>query len=426
LSRVGAGELRVNRAVASSTSVWDASNPLSVSMSFGTYRVSANQTFKKKVVIRNYSPSARTYTISNTYRDAPNTTGFTLSFPPTIFVGPNSSANFTVTATVNAASLPTWTLNGGSNGGTGDLLNTVEYAGYLTFSDPNDTVHLPWHILPHKSANVLTGVSSLALNGNPTLLPISNLSAPISGQTDTFSLTGTGVQFPASVLPAPGSDFAVINLQSVGVRLVCTNSNCTTFGAQFAITTFGQRSHPDFPAEFDVRIDVNGDGTDDLVVYNEDIGLATTGVISGQNGTFVADLAAGTASGPYFYTGADLDSANAILTAPLSALTSAAGSVTVNSQFTFSVLAFDNYYTGNLTDFIAGMKYELDMPQEYTLSTFVVPAAFNGSISVAPNNAAHPYFSGPYNGNSPSQKGILFLYTNGKTGQESSTVLVTP
>jgi hypothetical protein len=429
LSRVGAGELRVNRAVLSSTSVWDASNPLSVSMSFGTYRVSANQTFKKKVVIRNYSPSARTYAIANTYRDAPNTTGFTLSYPPNIFVGPNSSANFTVTATVNAASLPTWTLNGGSNGGTGDLLNTVEYAGYLTFSDPNDTVHLPWHILPHKSANVLTGVSSLALNGNPTLLPISNLSAPISGQTDTFSLTGTGVQFPASVLPAPGSDFAVINLQSVGVRLVCTATCSTTpvyGGVQFAITTFGQRSHPDFPAEFDVRIDVNGDGTDDLVVYNEDIGLATTGVISGQNGTFVADLAAGTASGPYFYTGADLDSANAILTAPLSALTSAAGSVTVNSQFTFSVLAFDNYYTGNLTDFIAGMKYELDMPQEYTLSTFVVPAAFNGSISVAPNNAAHPYFSGPYNGNSPSQKGILFLYTNGKTGQESSTVLVTP
>ena len=427
LSRVGAGELRVNRAVASSTSVWDASNPLSVSMSFGTYRVSADQTYKKKVVIRNYSPSARTYAITNTYRDAPNTTGFTLSFPPTIFVGPNSSANFTVTATVNATSLPAWTLNGGSNGGNGDLLNTVEYAGFLTFSDLNDTVHLPWHILPHKSANV-QAASSLALNGNVTPLPGSNLSAPISGQTDAFSLTGTGVQFPASALPAPGADFAVINLQSVGVRLVCTNTNCTTFGAQFAITTFGQRSHPDYPAEFDVRIDVNGDGIDDLVVFNEDIGMATTGVNSGQNGTFVANLAAGTASGPYFYTGADLDSANAILTVPLSALTSAAGSVTVNQPFKFSVLAFDNYYTGNLTDFIAGMKYELDMPQEYTsFSSFSVPAGSSGPIvSIIPNNAANFYFSGPYNGNSPSQKGILLLYTNGKTGQESSTVIVTP
>ena len=428
LSRTGAGELRVDLAVSSTTSVWDASNPLSVSMSFGTYRVSSNQTFKKKVVVRNYSNTTRTYTVANTYRDAPNTTGFTLSYPATIVVGPSTSASLTVTATVNAASLPIWTLNGGSNGGTGDLLNTVEYAGHLTFSDLNDAVHLPWHILPHKSANVQTGASSLALGGNITPLPISNLSAPIGGQTDTFSLTGTGIQFPPAALPAPGSDFAVINLQAAGVRLVCIG-NCSAapvYGAQFAVTTYGQRSHPDFPAEFDVHIDANNDGRDDFVVFNEDIGSATTGVISGQNGVFVANLATNTVSGPYFYTTADLDSANVILTVPLSALTSTAASVTLNHQFTFSVLAFDNYYTGNLTDFIAGMKYELDMPQFYTTSSFVEAAGASGTISIIPNNAANPYFGAPYNGNSPSQRGILFLYTDGKTGQESSMVFITP
>jgi subtilisin family serine protease len=430
LSRTGAGELRVDRAASSTTSVWDASNPLSVSMSFGTYRVSANQTFKKKVVVRNYSNTSRIYTIGNAYRDAPNTTGFTLSYPPAISVPANGSASFTVSATVSAASLPSWTLNGGSNGGSGDLLNTVEYAGYLTFTDSNDTVHLPWHILPHKSANVQTGAGSLVLNGNIASLPISNLSAPIDGQTDAFSLTGTGVQFPPSVLPAPGSDYAVINLQATGVRLVCI-SNCTTtpvYGVQFAVTTFGQRSHPDYPAEFDVDIDANNDGQADFVVFNEDIGYASSGVNSGQNGVFVANLAANppVLSGPFFYTSADLDSANAILTVPLSALSHGAVSVTVNQPFTFSVLAFDNYYTGNLTDSITGMKYELDMPQEYTTSSFAVTAGTSGSIPVVPNNAAHPYFSAPYNGNSPSQKGILFLYTNGKTGQESSSVLVTP
>jgi len=95
LSRTGAGELRVDRAVASTTSVWDASNPLAVSMSFGTYRLSANQTFKKKLVIRNYSGSNRTYTITNTYRDAPNNTGVTLNVPPSIFVAANSAAKTT-------------------------------------------------------------------------------------------------------------------------------------------------------------------------------------------------------------------------------------------------------------------------------------------------------------------------------------------
>jgi hypothetical protein len=135
----------------------------------------------------------------------------------------------------------------------------------------------------------------------------------------------------------------------------------------------------------------------------------------------VVNVTKGTAAGPYFYTIADLDSANVILTVPLSAL-----GLTISQPFTFSVLAFDNYYTGNLTDIIAGMKYELDMPQVYAASTFALSAASSGSLSVYPNNAAHPYGSASYNGNSPSQKGLLLLYTNGKTGQESSTVVVTP
>ena len=430
MSRIGAGELRVERTVTSSTSVWDASDPLSVSMSFGTYRVSANQSFKKKIVIRNYSNNSRTYTIGNTYRDAPNTTGFTLSFPPSIFVGANTSASFTVTGSLNAAALPVWTLNGGTQGGNGELLNTVEYAGYLTFTDPNDTVHLPWHILPHQSANVQFGLSSLALNGNIGSLPVSNTSAPIAGSTDTFSLTGTGVQFPASVLPAPGADYAVINLQAVGVRLVCLaacSSAAPTYGAQFGITTFGQRSHPDVPAEFDILIDINGDGNADLDIFNADIGLETADAFSGQNGVFIADLAAGIAFGPYFYTVADLDSANAILTVPIAALATQSGlSVAINKPFSFDVLAFDNYYTGDLTDFIGPMKYELDMPQVYTFSSFSVPAGASGAVPIFPNNAANTYFTSPYNGNSPSQTGILFLQTNGKAGVEASAVKVTP
>ncbi len=430
LSRSGVGELRVDRTVASTTSVWDSSNPLAVSMSFGTYRANVNQTFKKKVVVNNYSHTNRVYTITNTYRDAPNTTGFNLSFPATVSVGANSSASFTISGTLNAASLPVWTLNGGANGASGDLLNTVEYAGYLTLTDPNDTVHFPWHVLPHKSANLQLGSGVAAGNGLINL-PVSNLSASIPGPADSFSLTGTGVQFPPSVLPAPGSDYAVINLQATGVRLVCI-ANCSVspvYGVQFAVTTFGQRSHPDVPAEFDIDIDANNDGVPDFVIFNGDIGFETSGTAySGQNGVFIADLAAGTASGPYFYTVADLDSANVILTAPLSALASVAApvSVSVNQPFTFSVLAFDNYYTGNLTDLITGMQYELDMPQEYTAPSFSVAAGGSTVLPVLTNNAANPYLGGPYNGNSPSQKGLLFLYTDGKTGQESSSILIAP
>jgi hypothetical protein len=315
-----------------------------------------------------------------------------------------------------------WTLNGGSQGGNGELLNTVEYAGFLTFTSGPETVHVPWHILPHKAANVQPATTSLALGGNPANLSITNTNGALGGLVDVFSLTGTGTQFPPSVLPAPGSDFAVINLQAVGVRGVClvAASPCTVFGAQFGITTFGQRSHPDVPAEFDVLIDVNNDGTPDLDVFNADIGLETSGTLSGQNGVFVADLAAGTATGPFFFTAADLDSANVIFTAPLSALKTSSGlSLTISTPFTFQVLAFDNYFTGNLTDLIGPMQYELDMPKLFPASAeFTVAPNSTAALSVIP--------SAPYNGNSPSQTGLLLLYTDGKTGQEASFVTVTP
>jgi subtilisin family serine protease len=430
LSRAGAGEVRADRAAAATTSVWDSTAPLAVSISFGTYRLNTNQSFKKKIVVKNYSSTSRTYQITTSYRDAPNTTGATITAPSSIFVPANNSASFTLSLTVNAAQLPVWTLNGGSQGSNGELLNTVEYAGYLTLSSGPETVHIPWYILPHKAANVQPTTSSLALSGNPANLTLTNASGAVGGQVSAFSLTGTGVQFPASVLPAPGSDFAVINLQAVGLRLVCLSgtSGCTSYGAQFAITTFGQRSHPDVPAEFDVLIDVNNDGTPDLDVFNADIGLETAGTRSGQNGVFVADLAAGTASGPYFYTVADLDSANAIFTVPLSVMTTASGlSLNTSTPFTFSVLAFDNYYTGNLTDSIGPMQYELDMPQVYPVQTDLT-ATPNAStpITIVPNNAANPFLGVPYNGNSPSQSGLLLMYTDGKVGRETDSVAVTP
>jgi len=428
LSRVGAGELRVNQAVAASTSAWDASDPLAVSLSFGTYRVNTNQTFKKKVVIRNYSATARTYTIGNVLRDAPNMTGATLTAPSSIFVPPNSSASFTVSLAIKASALPIWTLDGGPDGNNGELLNTVEYAGYLTFTSGSENVHLPWHILPHKAADVMAPSSvSVSLSGNGTTTTLNNTAGATDGLVDVYSLTGTGTQFPASVLPAPGADYAVINLKAVGTGIVCIDANCD-LGVQFAITTFGQRSHPDVPAEFDVYIDIDGDGSPDLDVFNADIGFLTTGTTnSGQNGTFVADFAAGTASGPYFYTIADLDSANAILTVPLSVLTTKSGlALSAFAPFTFTVKAFDNYFTGNLTDQIGPMVYEFDMPQFYTdLAEYDVPAGGSVPMTVIPNNAANVYFTGPYNGGSPSQTGLLLMYTDGLAGQEAAQVTVT-
>ena len=99
--------------------------------------------------------------------------------------------------------------------------------------------------------------------------------------------------------------------------------------------------------------------------------------------------------------------------------------MTVSAPFGFAVAAFDNYFTGHLTDAIGPMQYELDMPQFYTDSAeYLVAAGTSQTIFMVPNNAAFPFFTGPYNGNSPSQTGILLLYQDGLTGKEAATIAV--
>jgi hypothetical protein len=200
----------------------------------------------------------------------------------------------------------------------------------------------------------------------------------------------------------------VIDLRAVGLRLVDIGGG--QFGVQFAINTWGERSHPNYPAEFDIFIDTNRDGTDDFVIYTgEAVGFGA----SGQNLVNVVNLTTGLVQA-FFYTDADLDSANAILTAPLSAL-----GMTPATQFRFAVVAGDNYFTGAVTDVIAGMTYQLSAPRFVaTVTPPVVPVGGTSAVQVAANPAGATA--------SPSQTGLLLLYRDALTGREADIVLVGP
>lgn len=233
----------------------------------------------------------------------------------------------------------------------------------------------------------------------------------LDGRVEAFSLTGTSDQIKKKFLPAPGDNFAIVDLKSVGVRQNGSN-------IQFGIDTYGARAHPNYPAEFDIYIDSNNDGTPDYVVFNlENGGFGT----SGQNVVEVVSLTTGPV-GVFFFDDADLDSGNAIMTAPLSAV-----GLTPSSKFTFSVFAFDNYFTGNLTDAVENMTYTLGTPR-YMLSgpaSFAVPMGGNTVLTaskVAGGDTA-----------SPSQLGFQFLYRDAEASghqdpskEEGQAILVKP
>jgi subtilisin family serine protease len=409
ITRIGGGEVRVNRAFASHTAAWDADD-LTPSISFGYNALTEAKTFNKSIEVHNYSDTGRTYSITTSFRYASDAASGAMNFkaPSSVTVPAHGHATFNVQLKTNATALPVWTLNGGSRGGDGFRLQDVEFDGFINLADGTDTVHLPWQILPHRAAGVTPASTNVTLTNGSGAVVLSNLDAAVNGRVEVFSLLGTSPKIQKQFLPNPGDSFAVIDMKSVGARLVNSGSSPAI---QFAINTFGVRSHPNYPAEFDIYVDSNRDGTPDYIVFNlENGGFAATG----QNVVAVANLVTHAVT-IFFFTDADLDSGNVILTAPLSAL-----GLNASSRFDFSVYAFDNYFTGNLTDAIEGITYTPSTPR-YTASG--VPASgvpVGGTSTLTIQAVAGGDVA------SPSQTGILLMYRDAKEKSEADAIEVTP
>ncbi|MCU0478794.1 MAG: S8 family serine peptidase [Chloroflexi bacterium] len=409
ITRIGGGEVRVDKAIATKTAAWDAA-ALTGSLSFGYQALTGSTAFQKSVVVHNYGTTARTYTITPTFRYADDAASgaVTISAPATIRVAANSSATFNVKLKVDVTKLPVWNLNGGARGGDGYRLQGFEFDGYVNIADATDSVHVAWQILPHRSAAVTPASTSVTLTGGTGTLALSNATGAVDGRVDVFSLLGASGRIPPPLQPADGDNYALIDLKTFGARLVDIGGG--VYGIQFAVDTFGTRAHPNYPAEFDVYLDTNRDGTDDFVIYNLELnGFGA----SGQNVVRVYNLHSA-ASFTRFYADADLDSGNVILTALLSDL-----GITQATQFDVSVYAFDNYFTGNLTDQITGMTYTAGTPR-YAPDTYTPVVAAGGSVSLGisavPSGATA----------SPSQKGLLLMYRDARTQREADAIYVTP
>jgi hypothetical protein len=355
ITRIGAGELRVDKAIGLNAIAWNPESE-SAALGFGAVDVPIDGVILvKKVKVQNFSNSRRTYTVSRSFRYADDQASgaVTLLAPGSVSVGAKGQTEFAVTLLIKGSKLPDWTLNGGSLGGDGAALNKPEYDGYITLTQGSEKLSLPWHVLPRKaSATVALPVVKLRTNDAINLI---NLGVA-DGDFDVFSLVGTSPRSPRSEQPQPGDNFALIDLKALGVRHLPAAVYGDDF-LEFAITTHGRRVHPNYPAEFDIYIDTNNDGTDDYVVFNaENGGFSATG----QNVVFVARITNGV-PGPgsaYFYTDADLNSANAIFTVPMAVMGLAPG-----TPVGFSIYAFDNYFTGEQTDSIEGMRFTPGSPR---------------------------------------------------------------
>jgi len=139
----------------------------------------------------------------------------------------------------------------------------------------------------------------------------------------------------------------VIDLRSVGVRYLSADVAGEDL-IEFAFNTNGRRAHPAYPGGFEVDIDTNGDGEVDYFVYNSENGGFA---VSGQTVVAVQSATTGVTS-VYYFADADLNSGNIIMTVPMAAL-----GIVPGTTITFDALAYDNYFSGLISDSIEGMVF---------------------------------------------------------------------
>jgi subtilisin family serine protease len=418
ITRIGAGELQVDKAVASTTAAWEVSQRTG-SLSFGYLNVSSDQTIVRTVRVQNFSGSSRRYEVRNEFRFADDAaTGAVKIFAPSnVTVPPYGSASFDVIMKIDAARLPAWGLFGGANTGSGSLLKRAEFDGYLTLRDATDTVRLPWQVLPHRSGDLHVVNSSVALPAKGFgMLGMVNLSRAQPATFDVFALTGTSPRLRRPPLAGAVDELTIHDIAAVGVRQdVDRDGNDVV---QFAIHTYGRRAHPAYPGRFDVFIDADNDGVPDYRVFNAELGAFDSSgvtVIGIDNLSIPTDIDARA----YYYADADLDSANLIMTVPMAQV-----GIRADRKFRFDVEAHDNYFSGSLdkglTDAVRGsvvtlQKLKYSLQPNVPLPAEGVPARSGVLLKVealAGGEAA-----------SPSQTGFLLMYRDAAV--EAETVAIT-
>lgn len=395
VSRVGAGEVRVAPA-ANATGVLVNRQPGAGNIGLGLPHLTTKQTFEAQVQIRNTGTRAKTYLLSPEFRDAADRAAVTVRAPASVRVPARGTATATVRITIDAAKLPLWPFAGRAGlTGNGDALNAPEVDGYLKAIAVDETLHLGWTVLPHRSADVSAAQNSIALRNGTGTFTLNNASKVLDGAVNVFALTGQSGALPrpgAGEPGSPGSNVAQIDLAAAGVR-----DDLATGVIQFAVAGRERQTVPLYPAGYEIDIDTNRDGTVDYAVFQQEaVGAGS----SGQSLVYVLNVATGAATA-YYYTIADFDASTQVLTAPLAALGLSSG-----STFDYDVLAYDNYFSGNVTDVIEGQTWTVGS-EKFTVAgdSLLVPSGRNLRTTVRANPTA----------GESTQTGFLLLFDDNKT-----------
>jgi len=317
VSRIGGGEVRVNLASDSPVAAW-VDNEGTSALSFGFQEIAQSTTTLLKMVrLRNYSDKAVTYNISSAYRFAEDNNGaVTIVAPSSVKVQPSSDKTVVVQMKIDGTKLDGNYMSSGSGGADPAALTKAEYDGYLTLDDGANPIHLPWHVVPRRAADVKP--DKLKLNPGPSPYPgvgyesvgLKNNGVGMA-QNDAYSLVYYSANRPEG---GPGEMMPLPDLRAVGVQTFpvpagyCSDQE--SFVWAFAINSWERQTHL-FPVIYWIWLDTNQDGWVDYYVFNADPGVFTNSY-DGRQLTWAMDANTGYADA-WFYTEHATSTGNTVL-----------------------------------------------------------------------------------------------------------------
>jgi len=401
ISRIGGGEVRVDRAVSSPVAAWDSAYP-SGGLSFGYVDVwKDTSVVTKKVVVRNYGTSAVTYAIVASFRFADDaaTGAVQIQTPSSIMVPAGQSRTFTVKLTIRGALLPGNYMNSGSNGASPAALNLNEFDGYITLAAGTQSIHLPWHVLPRQSAR-LAGRSVLNFEAGMDVVDLTNTGVG-AAQNDAYALVAVSPDIPEGTAGenAPVPDIAAVGVNTFPVPAGYCSANPSFIWA-FAVNDHERQSHL-LPVQHFFWLDIDQDGIDDYAVYNADYG-GQGSVSDGRQLAWAWNLNTNAASA-FFYAEHATNTGNTALYICAEQVGLSGGDLGA-TNVDVDVQAFDFYY-GGPGDLVTDLTITPYGERFYGIPNDIAGKAY-GSMTV--------YDFGLFPGNTP-EYGVL-LFTNGDRG----------
>ena len=367
ISRIGGGELRADRAAAATSAAWVDAATGTIGLSFGQVDVDGTAQLTRTVTVANYAGSERTFSITPSFRfDADAALGAaTPSAPGSITVPGGGTANFDLTLTIDGASLRDWNLNSGPLGDNGDALTAMELDGYVTLEADDESIHLPWHVLPRKAGNV---VQVDEFEGGVVLQNQGVGTAVL----DAFSLIGTSE--PKGEERLPGVGLFPLDLRAAGVQQFANACGPEDPIFVFANSTYERQTHAAAPAAFEWQLDVTGDGVADYAVFNFD--LAYPALADGRNVTWALDLETGDASAFFF---AEHSTATGFTNLVVcGSQVGLAGEGADGTLVGVDVLAVDFYYRGAVADAIPDASFLIGEVRTPAIGGALPPGASAG------------------------------------------------